>query len=283
MTPRPPELETIEVLLDGGVATVLLNRPEQRNAWTLQMSEDMSAALAWCDQTDAVGGVVVSGRGPFFCVGADLSGRDILRPGGAPDRAPPASRQIMWPSAVRKPVVAALHGHAVGIGLTFALHCDLRLVAEDAKVGLPFVRRGVIPEANATWLLPRTIGLPAALDLVLTGRTLLGREAAELGLCHRALPAGEVLDAAKRWVARVVADGAPLALGLAKRLLWDSQAAGPREAWERERAAFEACAGSADSAEGVAAFLERRPASWQERVSVAWPRPSTTPEVSDEP
>jgi len=111
---------------------VLLNRPEQRNAWTLQTSKDMSAALAWCDRTDAVGGVVAG-------------------------------------------------------------------------------------------------GLPAALDLVRTGRTRLGREAAELGLCHRALPAGEVLDAAARWVAQVVADGAPLALGLAKRLLWDSQASGPGE------------------------------------------------------
>ena len=271
-TVRPPELETIEILLDGGVATVLLNRPQQRNAWTLQMSEDMSAALAWCDRTDAVGGVVVSGRGPYFCVGADLSGRDILRPGGEPDREPPAPRQILWPSAVRKPVVAALHGHAIGIGMTFSLHCDVRFVAEDAKVGLPFVRRGVVPEANANWLLPRTVGLPAALDLVLTGRTLLGREAAELGLCHSALPAGEVLDAATYWVAQVVADGAPLALGLAKWLLWNSQASGPDEAWAKERTAFEACAGSADAAEGVAAFLERRPARWQEQVSVAWPR-----------
>jgi enoyl-CoA hydratase/carnithine racemase len=88
------------------------------------MGEDMSAALAWCDRTDAVGGVVVSGNGPYFSVGADLSGRDILRPGGEPDREPPAPRQILWPSAVRKPVVAALHGHAVGIGMTFSLHCD---------------------------------------------------------------------------------------------------------------------------------------------------------------
>jgi enoyl-CoA hydratase/carnithine racemase len=205
-------------------------------------------------------------------VGADLSGRDILRPGSEPDREPPAPRQILWPSAVRKPVVAALHGHAIGIGMTFSLHCDVRFVAEDAKVGLPFVRRGVVPEANANWLLPRTVGLTAALDLVLTGRTLLGREAAELGLCYRALPAGEVLDAATRWVAQVVADGAPLALGLAKRLLWDSLASGPDEAWEKERTAFEACAGSTDAAEGVAAFLERRPARWQEQVSVAWPR-----------
>jgi enoyl-CoA hydratase/carnithine racemase len=123
VTVRPPELETIEILLDGGVATVLLNRPRERNAWTLRMSEDMSAALAWCDRTDAVGGVVVSGNGPHFCVGADLSGRDILHPGGEPDREPPAPRQVLWPSAVRKPVVAALHGHAVGIGMTFSARC----------------------------------------------------------------------------------------------------------------------------------------------------------------
>ena len=272
MPVRPPEFETIDLLVDGSVATVLLNRPQQRNAWTLQMSEDMSAALAWCDRTDAVGGVVVSGKGPVFSVGADLSGRDILRPGGELDREPPGPAQIIWPSAVRKPVVAALHGHAVGIGMTFSLHCDLRFVAEDAKVGLPFVRRGVVPEANASWLLPRTVGLPVALDLVLTGRTVLGREAVELGLCHRALPADEVVDAATRWVARVVADGAPLALGLAKRLLWNSQERGPDQAWESERTAFDICAGSADSAEGVAAFLERRPARWREQLSTAWPQ-----------
>jgi len=271
MTVRPPGFETVEILFDAGVATVLLNRPRQRNAWTLQMSEDMSGALAWCDRTDAVAGVVVTGRGPVFCVGADLSGHDILRPGGEPERQPPAPDQILWPSAVRKPVVAALHGHAIGIGMTFALHCDLRFVADDAKVGLPFVRRGVVPEANANWLLPRTVGLPVALDLVLTGRTLLGREAAQLGLCHRALPAGQVVDAATSWVTRVAADGAPLALGLAKRLLWNSQECGHQAAWEKERVAFGICADSADSAEGVTAFLERRPARWQEQLSVAWP------------
>jgi enoyl-CoA hydratase/carnithine racemase len=267
----PPTLATVAIDLTDGIATILLNRPEQRNAWTLQMLGEMDRAMRWADSCDDVRAVVVSGAGDVFCVGADLSGRDILHPGGEADGALPAPHEAMLPSAVRKPVIAALNGHAVGIGITYALHCDLRFVAEDAKVGMPFVRRGVVPEANSSWLLPRLVGLPAALDLVLTGRLISGRAAAEMGLCHRALPAGEVLTEATRWAATVTADAAPLALASAKALLWDGMTSSRADSHEQERALFTVCAEGPDAAEGVAAFLERRPPTWTQPVSRDWP------------
>jgi enoyl-CoA hydratase/carnithine racemase len=267
----PPVLETVAVELVDGVATVLLNRPERRNAWTLQMVVDMGRAMAWCDGCDEVRAVVVGGNGPVFCVGADLSGGDIRRPGGEPDDPLPSIDETMMPSAVRKPVIAALHGHAVGIGVTYTLHCDVRFVAEDAKLGVPFVRRGVVPEANSSWLLPRIVGLATALDLVLTGRIVLGREAVEIGLCHRALPADQVLEQAQQWARQVTTDGGPLALAAAKRLLWEGQTSSRAESWDLERAVFAACAEGPDAAEGVAAFLERRPARWSASVSQEWP------------
>jgi enoyl-CoA hydratase/carnithine racemase len=266
-----PTFSTIAVDLSDGIATVLLNRPEHRNAWTVVMLTEMGEAMRWADECDDVRAVVVSGAGDVFCVGADLSGPGIGHPDGEPHGEPVAVHETVLPSAVRKPVVAALNGHAVGIGITYALHCDLRLVAEDAKVGMPFVRRGLAPEANSSWLLPRVVGLPTALNLVLTGRLVSGTEAATLGLCHRALPAGEVLAEAMRWAATVIADGSPMALAAAKTLLWDGMSSSRSESMAQEVALFSRCAEGPDASEGVAAFLERRSPRWTQQLSADWP------------
>ncbi|MEU7813907.1 enoyl-CoA hydratase-related protein [Pseudonocardia sp. NPDC049154] len=269
--PVPPRLQDVSVELTAGVATVLLDRPEAGNAWTIPLALEMSRAMTWCDETDEVRAVVLGARGRVFCVGADLSGRDILKPGATKEVPEAQVGEWMLPSAVRKPVVAALQGHAVGIGTTYALHCDLRFVAEDATMGLPFVRRGIVPEANASWLLPRIVGLGTAMDLVLTGRLVRGREAVELGLAHRALPKDRVLVEAQEWAAQVAADGAPLALGVAKRLLWDGQVGTSAASRDAEHAAFTALAAGADVTEGVASFLEKRSPQWTQGVSRDWP------------
>ena len=269
--PATPAFESVHVELADGVATVLLDRPERDNAWTLQMADETSRAMSWCDTTDEVRAVVVGARGRVFCVGADLSGGDIARPGAEAGDTVPDFGALTFPSAVRKPVIAALHGHAVGVGMTYALHCDLRIVAEDAKMGMPFVRRGVVPELNSSWLLPRIVGFATAMDLCLTGRLVLGPEAVALGLAHRTLPRDAVLPEAQRWAAQIAAQGAPVALGATKRLLWDGLAADGRDFAALERAIFRALAGGPDAAEGIASFLEKRAPRWSQRVTETWP------------
>lgn len=269
--PEPPTLESVHVELADGVATVLLNRPERDNAWTLQLVEETSRAMTWCDTADEVRAVVVGARGRVFCVGADLSGGDITRPGAKAEDAAPDFGRVVLPSAVRKPVVAALHGHAVGAGATYALHCDLRIVAEDAKMGFPFVRRGVVPELGSSRLLPRLVGFATAMELCLTGRLVLGPEAVALGLAHRTAPRDLVLSDAQRWAARIAADGAPVALGATKRLLWDGLGTDAGEQFELEQRVFRTLASGPDSAEGIASFMEKRAPQWSQRMTRDWP------------
>ena len=186
---------TLLLEIEGGVAIVTLNRPEQRNAWSVGMAQELNRMLGELDRDDAVRVVVLTGAGSAFCVGADLPEDDAFEtPEGEQARDPMHWRTLVAPWSLRKPVVAAINGHAVGVGITYALMCDRRFVAEDAKIAFAFVRRGVLPELASHAILPRLVGLDAAADLLLSGRTISGREAASLGLAARALPAGEVLN-----------------------------------------------------------------------------------------
>ena len=171
----------------------------------------------------------------------------------------------MAPWDVRKPVVAAVNGHAVGVGLTFALACDLRFVAEDAKLAFAFVRRGVLPGFGSHAIAARVAGLSNAADLMLSGRTFLGREAADRGLASRALPAAEVLPAALAWARDVAANAAPVPMAISKQLLWQSIGAGAMKA--REDRLFAWCGNQADAREGVDAFLAKREPRWALRPS----------------
>jgi enoyl-CoA hydratase/carnithine racemase len=245
--------------VDDRVATLTLNRPEHRNAWTLPMDAEVGAALAACHADDKIRAVIVTGAGNYFCVGADLSGRDIAAPGG--DRSVPV-RPKMLPSEICKPVIAAINGHAVGIGVTFPLQCDIRIVAETAKVGLPFVRRGVISELNGHWMLPRLIGFSAASDLLLTGRIITGREAVTMGLCSRAVPAEDVLPVARSLAAEIAATTSPVAVAASKQLMWDALEMSRVEAAQREAELFGWLAAQPDAKEGVDSFLEHRDPVW---------------------
>ena len=252
------------------MAVITLDRPEQRNAFTGRMGRELSEAYRTCDADDEVRVVVVTGTPPAFCAGADMGAGDetFAAPTGAGFSAagvdPPAWR-------VRKPVIAAVNGHAVGIGLTLALQCDLRFVAEDAKYGVVQVRRGVLPDAYSHWTLPRIAGMAAAADVLLTGRLFDGREALALGLASRCLPAGEVLPAALEVARDIAVHVAPLSAALSKRLLWGSFAHGPDEVGRLETELHHHVMGTADAREGVAAFLERRDPSWRLRVGTDWP------------
>jgi enoyl-CoA hydratase/carnithine racemase len=255
--------QTIRLEREDGIATLTLHRPEQLNAWNDAMEEELDAALRACDLDDAVRCVVITGAGRAFCAGADLSaGSDRFR--GRP--AQPPARLAPWD--VRKPVVAAVNGHAIGVGLSFALACDLRFVAEDAKLAFAFVRRGVLPGFGSHAIAARVAGLSNAADWMLSGRTFSGREAAERGLATRALPAPEVLPAARAW-ARDVAAAAPVPVAISKQLLWQAVGAGPMKA--REERLFAWCGDQADAREGVEAFLAKREPRWAGRPSSGLP------------
>lgn len=261
----------VRFALQDGVATLELHRPEQRNAFSGRMGEELGDAYRRCDADDAVRAIVLTGAGSAFCAGADLGAGEASF--AAPDALPRFSAAAVDPPAfaLRKPVIAAVNGHAIGLGLTLALQCDLRLVAREAKLGIVQVRRGVMPDAYAHWTLPRIVGLARAADLLLTGRSFDGAEAEALGIATRALPAAEVLPAALEIARDIARNTAPLSVAVCKRLLWESGGLTPAEVERKETALHRVLMGRADAREGVMAWLEKREPRWSLSVSRDWP------------
>jgi enoyl-CoA hydratase/carnithine racemase len=269
-------MNDLTVTVAEGVALLTLNRPERRNAYTGEMGRLLSAAYRRCDDDDEVRAIVLTGAGDAFCAGADFSAADPFDEPGDTFTASPVD-----PAAfeLRTPVIAAVNGHAIGIGLTIALQADLRIMALEAKYAVAQVRRGVIPDCMAHWTLPRLAGVTVAAELLLTGRTFDGSEAAALGVATRAVPAGDVLAHAMSVARDIAVNVAPMSAALSKRLLWDSLAAGygPGEVAALETALHRRVMGGADAREGVAAFLERRAPRWDSAVTRRWePLPELT-------
>lgn len=263
--------ESIRCTVDDGVAVVTLDWPERGNPWTLRLALELDAVCHQLDRDDDARVVVFTGEGSVFSVGADLSGGAVDEAGAATAGEVPADP--LFPSRLRKPVIAALNGHTVGGGLSFAMHCDIRILADSAKIGFPFVRRGLTSEMGMSWLLPRTIGRAASTDLLLTGRILLAPEALTIGLVHRVVPKDDVLHEALALAADLAANVAPLAAAETKALLWASMEASWPTAYAREMDAFWRCVAHPDVAEGVASFLEKRPPQWTGRPSELWSDP----------
>ena len=256
--------QDIQFDVEGGVATITLNRPDKLNAWTAVMAAELGQALAHCHDDDAVRAVVITGAGDrAFCAGADL-GR-----GGATfanrergQRDERAATPGRMPHEIDKPVIAAINGHAVGVGMTYPMLADVRIVAEDAKIAFPFVRRGVMPELGSHVTVARVVGFSNAADLLLTGRTLSGREAAAMGLASRALPAVQVLPAALEMAADIARNAAPASVAAAKRLLWEGLTASVPEMMRREEPLFAWFGNQPDAKEGVTSFVEKRAPAW---------------------
>ena len=253
------DLVTVETA--DGVAVITLNRPHRLNAFSGAMGAELGRAYAACDADDGVRAVVVTGAGRAFCAGADME------PAGDTFAAPTSDEFTASPVhppawEVRKPVLAAINGHAIGIGLTLAMQCDIRLVAEDAKLGFVHVRRGVLPDAHSHWTVPRAVGFARAADLFLTGRTFTGREAAELGIASHALPSDDVLPAARDIGRDIAVHTATLSVALSKRLLWASPALDREEVGYLETEYHRLVMGTPDAREGVLAWLERRDPRW---------------------
>lgn len=247
-----------------GIATITLNRADRMNAWTGQLSDALQAYLGEADGDDEVVVVVITGAGRAFCAGADLGDGES---GFLPATADDDGRPRLWPYQVRKPVIAAVNGHAVGVGITFAMLCDIRIVSEEAKIQYAMVRRGVVPELASHVILPRVIGFSRAAELMLTGQMMSGVEAAELGLASRAVPADEVLFEATSLAAEMVQNASPVALAVSKQLLWQGVTASVDEMLGREGRVINSIARMPDAIEGVTAFFERRDAVWSGSVN----------------
>jgi enoyl-CoA hydratase/carnithine racemase len=251
-----------------GVALVTLHRPEKLNAMTALMGAELEDAMAEADGDDAVRAVVVTGAGRAFCAGADLgSGGRFAAGWGAVER--PYRR--MMPMEVRKPVIAAIHGPAVGAGLTWPLQADVRYVASDAKLAFAFVRRGVLPELASHVILPRLCGLARASELLLSGRTFLGDEAVEYGVATRAFPKEEVLPRSLELARDIAANAAPLPVAISKRLIWEGVGL-DLPAWRaREGKLFALTTRHPDAKEGTVAFFEKRAPRWTGSVTREYP------------
>jgi enoyl-CoA hydratase/carnithine racemase len=250
------------VLLDvkEQVATVTLNRPERMNAWNDELGYGLSDAMRACNENDEVRAVVVTGAGRAFCAGADLgSGGDTF---SGMDESLAERDQPLYPWQIDKPVIAAINGHAVGAGLTYSMMCDVRFVAEEAKLQFAFVRRGIIPELGSHVIVPRVLGFSRAADLMLSGRMIRGQEAAELGLASQALPADQVLPTALEWARDLAVNAAPVSVAISKRLLWESITVSVSQIQEREDKWLAWIGNQPDADEGVVSFLERRPPKW---------------------
>jgi enoyl-CoA hydratase/carnithine racemase len=257
--------ETLLVERDRGVALLTLNRPDRLNAFNRQMTSDLFEALTAFEADESVRAIVVTGAGRAFSSGAEL---DELAGGTADadaDRAaaPRPSALDMRPWEMRTPILAAINGAAVGMGLTYPLMWDIRIAAEDAQLGLVFTRRGLLPEGNSLWLLARLVGASRALEVLLTGRTFSGAEAVELGVVTRAVPAAEVVETTLELAVDIATNTSPTAVALTKRLFYRYLEQGDRMAARKEELeAFRWLGGQPEAREGVAAFREKRPPDW---------------------
>ena len=249
--------ECIRVSVDGAVATLTLHRPERLNAYTTQMGIEIYAAIGELDRRPDVRAIIVTGEGRAFCAGADLE------PGGdtfARERAWQAAADLearVRPWNLSTPIIAAINGPAVGIGATLPLHWDLRIASERAKIGFVFTRRGILPEANSTWILPRLVGLAKAMDLLLTGRHITAAEAREFGLIGHVVPDGQALARALE-IAEVIASNGPLAVQAILRSIRATEGMPENEAFAVDtRIGIEVFL-SEDAREGPRAFKEKR-------------------------
>lgn len=243
--------------LEDAVLTLTFNRPDRMNAWTGPMGRRYFDLLEEAERDPAVRVIVVTGAGRAFCAGADFQTLNAIQDGTYDEE--PDKRPATHPTTIRKPIIAAVNGACAGLGMVHALACDLVFTAEEAKWTTAFARRGLIAEYGLAWLLPRIIGQAKAMDLLLSGRTFLGAEAAALGVAARAVPAARLMDETLAYARELAVHSSPASMAIIKRQVWDD--------WDKTldtastdavRLMLEAFT-RPDFTEGVASFVERRP------------------------
>jgi enoyl-CoA hydratase/carnithine racemase len=263
--------------LTDRVLTITLNRPDRLNAWTQTMFGELMDAFDRADADDEVRAVIVTGAGRAFCAGADLErGADTFTKRDHED-ADSVPRDSGGQLTLRifdstKLVIAAINGPAVGIGATMTLPMDVRLAADDARIGFVFARRGIVPEACSSWFLPRVVGISRAMEWVATGRVFDASEALEGGLVRSLHPKAELLDAANALAREIADNAAPVSVALARRMMWRMLGAEhPMLAHRADSRGMFYRGRSADAAEGISAFLDKRSADFPDKVSDGLP------------
>lgn len=260
--------------VEDGILTITLNRPEKLNAFTMDMMRQMIEALDEADANDEVRAVVVTGAGRAFCAGADLSsGSDTFDADARPDR-PSGLRPdgggvlTLRMFECRKPLIAAVNGPAVGVGVTMTLAMDIRIAAENAKFGFVFARRGIVPEACSSYFLPRIVGISQALEWCYSGRVFPADEALRGGLVRSLHAKEELLPEARRIAKDIGDNSSPVAVTLIRHMLWRMLGADhPMEAHKIDSRGIYNLGKGADVKEGVESFLEKRPAEFKSKVS----------------
>lgn len=273
------DFQDIAYDVSEGIATITLHRPDKMNAFTGRMMHEIISALDMTDADDDVKVVIFTGSGRAYCAGADLSsggetfakgGSDVQTKQGVPrDGGGLVSLRIF---ESLKPVIGAINGAAVGVGVTMTLPMDIRLASDSAKFGFVFAKRGIVPEACSSYFLPRIVGIQKATEWVFTGRVFSAQEALDGGLVRSVHPADQLLSAARE-LAREIADNtAPVSVALSRRMLWRMLGAShPMEAHRADSRGIMERGRSADSKEGVVSFLEKRAAVYPDLVSDGLP------------
>ncbi len=277
--------------VDNRVATITLNRPDKLNAWTALMESEVRSHMENAEQDDQVRVIVLTGAGRGFCAGADMSllsavaergsdyrdlddrdlddrGREQVLGDGANRRegaAPDFQKKYSYFPVIGKPVIAAINGPVVGLGLVITLYCDLRLASDASRFSTTFARRGLIAEYGMAWMLPRIIGIANALDLLFSARTIDAPEALRMGLVNRVFPQETFLEKTQESAQELASNVSPRSLRIIKRQVYEAMSQPFAEAFDISVREMMACFRTEDFKEGVAHFMEKRPAAFTGR------------------
>ena len=277
--------ETIKYEVKDKILTITLNRPDRLNAFTGQMMNDLISAFDSASNDDEVRVVIVTGEGRGFCAGADLGAGEAtfnrdenprakktddednlewLRDGGG--------RTTLAIYDCSKPIIAAINGPAVGVGVTMTLPMDIRLASEEAKFGFVFARRGLVPEAASSWFLPRIVGISKSLEWTFSGKVFDAEEALKGGLIRSVHSKDSLLDEAKKIANEIIENTSPVSVSMTRQMLWKMLGADhPMEAHKVDSRAIYALGKGEDTKEGVNSFLEKRPPEFPSKVSKDMP------------
>lgn len=274
-----------EILYDvtDRVATITLNRPTKLNAWTPKMESEVQSALEQAEKDEQVRVILLTGAGRGFCAGADMANLDVLSAGGegrakieqqvrarlqGPQREgarPDFQGTYSYFPAISKPILAAINGPAVGLGLIITLYCDLRFASDQAKFSTAFSRRGLIAEYGIAWMLPRLVGLSNALDLLFSARLIDAAEAMRMGLVNRVIPQDRFVEEVRAYAGELATMVSPRSLRVMKKQIYDSLFQTLAEATASANEELFQSLACEDFREGVAHFLEKRPPSFKGR------------------
>jgi enoyl-CoA hydratase/carnithine racemase len=259
-----PRFET-KLEIAGAIATITLNRPDKLNAWTEIMEQEVRSAMFEADQDESVRAIILTGAGRGFCAGADMSLLKDLAEHGAAGRVPESeihpgdfAQKYSYFPALSKPVIAAINGPVVGLGFILTLYCDLRFASDTAQFSTTFARRGLIAEYGIAWMLPRLIGLPHAIDLLFSARTINAAEALRIGLVNQVFPHESFAAGVHQYVRDLVTLSSPRSLRIIKRQLYQGLSQSLTEASQWADREILASLASEDFKEGVAHFREKR-------------------------